>query len=247
MIGCDNRQAILNSLLDGELDSLNTAAAEAHLATCAECRAELERLQAVRQALTGAELRHSAPDALRSRIELQIERATPALHRKMLPSWLAPGLAGALAASLAFLLVLPPTGGASLDDELVASHIRSLQVGHLTDIRTSEEHLVRPWFNGKIDFAPPVPELARYGFPLAGGRLDYVQGRTVPAIVYKRRLHTINLFVWPSRQAGTRRVQEDGYSLDAWSRGGLRYTAVSDIAPADLEAFRKAFVAGSGG
>jgi anti-sigma factor RsiW len=247
MIGCENRQAMLNSLLDGELDSLNTAAAETHLASCQECRAELERLESVRQALVQPGTRHAAPDGLRTRIDRSIRQPGRARPATILPSWLAPGLAGALAASLAFLLVLPSTRHSNLDDELLASHIRSLQVEHLTDIRTSEQHQVRPWFNGKIDFAPPVPELSRYGFPLAGGRLDYVHGRTVPAIVYKRRLHTINLFVWPSRETGDRRAQKDGYSLDAWSRNGLRFTAVSDIAPADLEAFRKAFVASGGG
>jgi len=246
MIGCDNRQAMLNSLLDGELDSLNAAAAEVHLAACPECREELARLRSVRQALAQPGLRHRASVALGARIEAGIAEARPIKRAAVLPSWLAPGLAGALAASLAFLLVLPSIGRASLDDELLASHIRSLQVEHLTDIRTSDQHQVRPWFNGKIDFAPPVPELAAYGFPLAGGRLDYLHGRAVPAVVYKRRLHTINLFVWPSADSGTRLSQKDGYSLDTWSRNGLRYTAVSDIAPDELEAFRKAFVAHSG-
>src|SRR5206468_13084277 len=136
---------------------------------------------------------------------------------------------GALAASLTMLLIIPAGHQSRLDDEWVAGHVRSLQVAHLTDVQASNEHLVRPWFNGKIDFAPPVPELSSYGFPLAGGRLDYVNGRTVPALVYRRRLHTINLFVWPATAASDRRVQKDGYSLDEWSEGGLRYAAVSDI------------------
>jgi anti-sigma factor RsiW len=144
------------------------------------------------------------------------------------------------------MLVIPTTSQANLDDELVAGHVRSLQAAHLTDVATSNEHLVRPWFNGKIDFAPPVPELSSYGFPLAGGRLDYLHGRTVPALVYHRRLHTINLFVWPAPASADRELQKDGYSLDEWSRGGLRYAAVSDISPAELDQFHAAFVRSGG-
>ena len=144
-------------------------------------------------------------------------------------------------------LVLPLQHQSSLDDELIAAHVRSLQVQHLTDVQTSNEHLVRPWFNGKIDFAPPVPELAAQGFPLAGGRLDYLDGRTVPAIVYKRRLHSINLFVWPGPEKRERQVQKAGYSIEEWSARGLNYAAVSDISPADLDQFRNAFLAATRG
>jgi anti-sigma factor RsiW len=246
MIGCENRQAMLNSLLDGELDAVNAAAAEAHIASCRECRDEFERLRAVREAIARSGARHRAPDGLLARIDAALPAPVASARRRSLPSWLAPGVAGALAASLTFVLIGPPRAPSSLDDELIAGHVRSLQVAHLTDVRTSDEHLVRPWFNGKIDFAPPVPELARYGFPLAGGRLDYLNGRTVPALVYRRRLHTINLFVWPAAQTGGRQLQKGGYALDEWSAGGLRYAAVSDIAPAELEQFRKAFVASTG-
>jgi anti-sigma factor RsiW len=123
--------------------------------------------------------------------------------------------------------------------------VSQLSRDDLVDVQTSNDHVVRPWFNGKIDFAPPVPELAAQGFPLAGGRLDYLEGRTVPAIVYKCRLHSINLFVWPSKDERERRVQKDGYSIAEWSERGLRYAAVSDVSPGDLDQFRRAFVAAS--
>ena len=247
MIGCENRQAMLNSLLDGELDAVNTAAAEAHLASCRECREELERLRAVREALARPGAHHRAPDALRARVDAVLAAAEPVTRKPALPSWLAPGVAGALAAALAFLLIAPPRALSALDDQLVAGHIRSLQVEHLTDVRTTDEHQVRPWFNGKIDFAPQVPELAAAGFPLAGGRLDYLGGRTVAALVYRRRLLTINLFVWPQPASCSRLVQMDGYSLEEWSQGGLRYAAVSDVGPGDLAQFRQAFMASTGG
>lgn len=239
--GCEDRQMMLNGLLDGELDAANAAATEAHLAACHGCREEYARLQALRRAITGSGARFSAPDALRSRIESTIAEPRPIRGRSRVPGWLASGFAGALAASLAMLLILPVGTESQLDDELVEGHVRSLQVGHLTDVRTSNEHLVRPWFNGKIDFAPPAPELSGDGFPLAGGRLDYLNGRTVAAIVYKRRLHSINLFVWPASPSGARRVQKDGYSLNEWSEGSLRYAAVSDIPASELEQFHETF------
>jgi anti-sigma factor RsiW len=144
------------------------------------------------------------------------------------------------------LLIIPAGTERRVEDDAVAGHIRSLQVEHLTDVRTSNQHLIKPWFNGKIDFSPPVPELSGQGFPLAGGRLDYVGGRTVAAIVYRRRLHTINLFVWPAGGASERTVQKDGYAVAEWSSDGLRYVAVSDIAPTELATFKQAFVRAAG-
>lgn len=243
---CEDRQMMLNGLLDGELDAANAAATEAHLVSCRDCRDEFARLQGLRAAISESGARYRAPDRLRASIEEAIASPQPARRKPALPSWLAPGFTGALAASLAMLLLFPPAAQPKLDDDLIAGHVRSLQVEHLTDVRTSNEHLVRPWFNGKIDFAPPVPELSAAGFPLVGGRLDYVDGRTVPALVYRRRLHTINLFVWPAPASADRRIEKDGYSLDEWSRGGLRYSAVSDVGPADLEQFREAFLRATG-
>ena len=245
MTACADKQILLNGLLDGELDAANSAAAEAHLASCHDCREAFAELQGVREMIAGAGVRHRAPAHLRDAVEQALDARQARRH--LLPSWLAPGVGGAIAASLAMLLLVPLGGNQPrIEDEAVAGHIRSLQVAHLTDVRTSNQHLVKPWFNGKIDFSPPVPELSKQGFPLAGGRLDYVGGRNVAAIVYRRRLHTINLFVWPSSGGPERTIEKDGYALTEWSSGGLRYVAVSDIGAADMKAFHDAFVRAAG-
>ena len=135
-------------------------------------------------------------------------------------------------------------GGLDRAAQVVASHVRSLLASHLTDVATSNQHVVKPWFNGKVDFAPPVPELADQGFPLVGGRLDYIEGRVAPAIVYRRRLHTVNLFVWPAGDAASpidHSARRDGYSLVEWTQGGLRFWAVSDIDLVELKQFRRLF------
>src|SRR5207245_6850365 len=124
--------------------------------------------------------------------------------------WLAPGLVGAVAASLAMVTLIPPGADSIVDQEIVSSHVRSLQPGHLTDVLTTNQHIVKPWFNGRIDFSPPVPELAQQGFPLAGGRLDSLDGKTVAAVVYHRRLHTVNVFIWPEGGARERSFEKDG-------------------------------------
>jgi len=142
--------------------------------------------------------------------------------------------------------LLPASADSIVDQEIVSDHVRSLQPGHLTDVQTTNQHIVKPWFNGRIDFSPPVPELADAGFPLAGGRLDSVGGKTVAAIVYHRRLHTVNLFVWPAKDAAERSFAKDGFSVREWSRNGLRFAAVSDIPAAELQQFQGLFVQRSG-
>jgi anti-sigma factor RsiW len=241
MSACADQELLLGGLIDGELDAANTALVEAHVARCEGCREELERLQAVRTLLRSEGVRHSAPEVLVQRIADLPELSPTVGKRQVLPGWLAPGLAGALAASLAMVLVVPASEQAGIDQQLVSSHVRSLQPGHLMDVETSNQHVVKPWFNGKIDFSPPVPELADQGFPLAGGRLDSIEGKTVAAIVYHSRLHMVNVFVWPAKPGGERTAAEDGFELAEWSDRGLRFVAVSDIPPPELQQFERAF------
>src|SRR3954453_6054484 len=234
MAACVDQELLLGGLIDGELDAANTALVEAHVARCQGCREQLDRLQATRTLARSDGVRHIAPAALASRIAALPELQPKAANDNRLLRWLGPGAVGALAAALAMVTVLPSTTQTIVDQELVSSHVRSLQPGHLTDVQTTNQHIVKPWFNGRIDFAPPVPELAQQGFPLAGGRLDSINGKTVAAIVYHRRLHTVNVFVWPDSSAAQRTSMEDGFSVIEWSQDGLRFAAISDIPSSEL-------------
>jgi anti-sigma factor RsiW len=241
MAACVDQELLLGALVDGELDAANAALVEAHAARCDGCREALERLEAVRRLLAGDGVRHGAPPELMARIESLPELTERPAPRHWLPGWLAPGAIGAIAATLAMVTLVPPSTQSVLDEQLVSSHVRSLQPGHLTDVQTTNQHIVKPWFNGRIDFAPPVPELADKGFPLTGGRLDSIDGKTVAAIVYRRRLHTVNLYVWPANDAASRSLVKDGFAVREWSETGLRFAAVSDISPEELREFERTF------
>ena len=241
MPACADQELLIGGLIDGELDAANTALVEAHVARCEGCREELERLQAVRNLLRADGIRHRAPEALFRQIASMHELSPSAANENMLRTWLAPAVIGALAASLAMLIFVTPAQQQSvLDDQIISSNVRSLQPGHLTDVQTTNQHIVKPWFNGKIEFAPPVPELSDQGFPLAGGRLDSINGKTVAAIVYHRRLHTINLFVWMG-EIRRRSTVEDGFALEEWNEDGLNFAAVSDIPANELQQFTKLY------
>jgi anti-sigma factor RsiW len=244
MTACPDREMMLHALLDDELDAANIAAIEAHLRTCPDCAAELERLRTLRDLLSDPAVRYEAPAGLRAKIEASLPAPQRANHWPSRLGWASGGAGAAIAASLALSLVSVQSAAPALEQQLVASHVRSLLVSHLVDIPTSDRHVVKPWFNGKIDFSPPTPDLKDQGFPLVGGRLDYIAGRTVPAIVYRRRLHTINLFAWP---AGSAKLPDnaatDGYNLLHWRQGDLDFWAVSDVARGDLAQFKQAFLA----
>ena len=242
MPACADHELLLGGLLDNELDAANVAMVEAHVSRCDGCREELERLHAVRSLLGTEGIRHAAPEDLSRRIAALPELPTRrAANDNRVLRWFGSGAIGALAAALAMVTLLPPATQTVVDQELVSSHVRSLQPGHLTDVQTTNQHIVKPWFNGRIDFSPPVPELASAGFPLAGGRLDSIDGKTVAAIVYHRRLHTVNLFVWPARDAADRSFVKDGFAVREWSRNGLRFAAVSDIPATELQQFHNVF------
>jgi anti-sigma factor RsiW len=243
MSACDDREMLLHGLLDGELDAANVQATEAHLKTCPGCAEAYRELQALRARVAAPEIAYRAPDALRARLQAvaEPEPVRPARLRAAAP-WAFSGGFAALAATFAIMLAQPTT--LALQDELVASHVRSTLAQHLVDVETSDRHTVKPWFNGKVDFAPPVVDLADQGFPLVGGRLDYLDHRSVAAIVYRRNKHVLNLFVWPAT-AGLlpprSAAPPAGYAIVHWTEGGLQFWAVSDVEARDLEAFHQAF------
>jgi len=245
-MSCDEVRELLHAFADGELDLVHHAKLEAHLAGCATCSAALERILALRDALGGAGLSFSVPARLEESVRTALskaERGHPALERRSRP--LVSILRGAvlLAAGLVLGLLLRGSSGAEdpLVRDLVADHVRSLMANHLSDVVSTDQHVVKPWFVGKLDYAPLVRDLKSEGFPLVGGRLDYLEGRPVAALVYNRRLHTINLFEWQrpgaSDEPPSPPAVRQGYAVFRWTRGGTGYAAVSDLAVAELEEF----------
>ncbi|MGA2289292.1 anti-sigma factor family protein [Bradyrhizobium sp.] len=254
---CSEWELVLHGSIDGELDAAHSLQLEQHLATCSHCANELERFRALKRVISQKGVRWRTPDHVRAQVLAAISReaatdartsATPAVEERergfnilgFIKQWMfVPSLA-ALAASL-FLVIAPIQDRSSIEDEVIAGHVRSLLASHLTDVATSDQHTVKPWFNGKIDFSPPVVDLAPEGFPLVGGRIDYVGGRVVAALIYKRQLHLINVFIWPAAPAAATARSRDGYNIENWSEDGLTFWAVSDVSADDITRFRQAF------
>jgi anti-sigma factor RsiW len=239
-------QQLLPAYVDQELGIVDALAVERHLRTCDACRREIEEQRSVSDRVHAGEAYVDAPAALRTRILASLPGSRPS--RAGRTSWQAwwPRAAAALAVLLALgwgaSVYRAPSARQGLTEELVASHVRSLQVDHLADVASSDQHTVKPWFLGKLDFAPPVIDMGQLGFPLVGGRLDYVGGRNVAVLVYRRNRHPINLYIWPG--AGTpsasQVAQWQGYHLVRWSDGNMNYAAVSDLAESDLAQFAQA-------
>jgi anti-sigma factor RsiW len=256
-MNCAESQVLIHALIDGELDAGHISDVEAHVATCPACASELKALRAMREAIAGARLKEAAPARLRARIEAALP-APPTRAAGRLASWLASWrnflggltLGTALSAAVAATLVVAVIHNDQdqrIADEVVAAHVRSLQAGHLTDVQTSDQHAVKPWFNGKLDLAPPVIDLTAQGFTLIGGRLDYIDGEAVASIVYRRRNHVINLFVARhsgAGRAGAKIETVHGFNVRRWTQDGLDFWAVSDINAEELDEFGQKFMAG---
>lgn len=234
---CAKTQELLDAYLDGELDVAGTLEAERHLSGCAACAAELAGLQRLQTAVRSADLRYAPPSQLESRVRGALRREV-APRRRLLPALLA--MVAAAAILVAAVGPWSRTASDPLVAEVTAAHVRSLLADHRTDVASSDRHTVKPWFTGRLDYAPPTPDLADAGFPLIGGRLDYLDGRPVAALVYERRKHAINLFVWPIPGAGDSEptsVARQGYSLCHWTQGGMTWWAVSDLNAEELAGF----------
>jgi anti-sigma factor RsiW len=244
-MNCDDARRLIAGYSDGELELLRNLEVEEHLRTCDSCASTRENLRALKQAAHSAYFR--APDGLRESVLAALSGSDPVQHRaaarRDLGFWITAGLSLAAAVLCGFFLaqnLYRYSGEQTLLSELTDSHIRSLIGTHLTDVISSDQHTVRPWFEGKLDFAPPVEDLSSQGFPLVGGRVEYIGGRSVAALVYERRKHFINLFVWPT-EARNQEVKGDkpqrGYNIVRWRASGMNYCAVSEVAEDDLRKF----------
>ena len=242
---CDEAEILIHALIDGELDAGNTRAVEEHVAGCPRCAAQLESYREMSKMIADADLRYKAPLELRRRIEAALPQPAQVPNRRAVLRGFAMGSAvSAIAATGLIAIVLRGDDEARIQSEVVSAHLRSLQAGHLTDVISTDQHTVKPWFNGKLDVAPPVVDLTAQGFTLIGGRLDYVDARPIGAIVYRRRAHVINLFV--AQTANTERHAAktetlQGFNIRRWSEHGLNYWAVSDLAADELAEFGEKF------
>lgn len=233
---------LLPAGVDGQLGRFRHFLLNRHIVHCTACRAEQEALHALRTAIRANLPTYRAPPSLAVRIGSALPREAPPEVRRVRP-WMPQlgfGFGGALAgAALALALVWTPGAPDPLAADVVADHVRSMLADHLTDVATSDQHTVKPWLSARLDFSPVAKDFAAEGYPLLGGRLDYVAGHRAAAVVYRRDKHIINLFVYPSDQpdAPPRLEQRDGFNLIRWQMGGLTYVAVSDVEAAQLQGF----------
>jgi len=239
---CDEARIMLHALLDGELDAGHAREVEAHIAGCPDCAAEFAAQTEMQRVLADTNLRYTAPASLRDRIEASLpepQRQQPT-RRFLLRGFAMGSAVSALAATGIVAVVLRQDDQQRILSEVVSAHLRSLQAGHLIDVVSTDQHTVKPWFNGKLDVAPPVIDLTAQGFTLVGGRLDYIDARAIGAVVYKRRQHVINLFVAQTsstehRPPKTQTMQ--GFNCRRWGERGLNFWAVSDIGADELAEF----------
>jgi len=236
--------AQLDAYLDGELAAPDAGELEAHLRVCPECARLEQRRRTLGAALREHLPRYEAPDTLRARVRAGLRKETTPVRavRRGPMAWRALSVAASLAvvAVGSWQLALQRAQGEALADQVVASHLRSLMAGHLADVPSSDQHTVKPWFDGKLDFAPPVTDLTKQGFPLVGGRLDYIGRKAVAAVVYQRRQHFLNLFVWPatdSADSGNTMMTRQGYNVIGWTQAGMRFWLVSDLNLSELQQF----------
>jgi len=262
----DELRLLVQADVDGQLEPRDAAIVAAHLGQCPECSTLYRELQEVRKAVRAEAPYHAMPADFRRTMEAMLaDKQVPAVIlsapgpvagfatrlTQRFSSWgrgwregSAFG-AGALLAACLVLLIVLPRGGEDISGAIVDSHVRALQPGHLIDIRSTNQHTVKPWFDGKLDFAPPVKDLAAQGFPLQGGRLDYLEGHPVAALIYGREKHVIDLYVWPKPEMGnvTPSVGSHvGYNLVHWSQGDMDFWAVSDLNKDELAEFVRDWV-----
>ena len=241
-MNCEDARPLIDSFADGELDLVNHVQVENHLEECLACDHAFRDRSALKKALADADLYFRAPTELRSKIRTALSEATtePIYKRFFKWRWL-PTLAAAallvVALFATFAILRPANSNDLLANEMVSAHVRSLMDKHLMDVPSTDQHTVKPWFEGKLDFSPPVVDLTQQGFTLIGGRLDYAGGRPIAALVYQRRLHVINVFIYPTQDgnAAATTSTRQGFNVVRWTRSGMAFWAVSDINAGELQ------------
>jgi anti-sigma factor RsiW len=246
-MNCEQARPLIQLYADGELDAARILELEQHLRECSQCAPAWRNLQGLKKAVRNEALYFTAPAALQRQIRTELRSQVKVRPDRSLWNWLTTATSGLATACLVLLLVVTlnhPSGQQELAQEIVSSHIRSLMANHALDVISTDQHTVKPWFNGKLDFSPPVKDLATQGFPLIGGRLDYLSGHTVAALVYQRHKHVLNLFIWPAKEKDSQirtwgTIQ--GYNLLQWSHAGMNFWLVSDLNEQEMEDFATLF------
>ena len=252
---CAQIRSCMHGVLDGELDPVTSATVEEHVRSCKECEKVLRGHSALHATLRESVPYHRAPEDLARRIRSQARKMASENSAPSVPRWFSwrPLQFGATIAATAVVTWIAAAQliGLSAADlaamQVISGHSRSMITGHLADVASSDRHTVKPWLSSKLDFSPPVTDLTTAGFPLIGGRIDYVAGRPVAVLVYRHRQHMIDLFVWPEAGRGrgvpTRMASRNGYHLLHWAGGGMMFWAISDLNPKELEDFARAYSA----
>lgn len=244
-MSCQQTHELIHGYVDGELDLVKSIEIEQHLADCPACTQTYQGMRGLQSVVRNEALRFQPPADFEKRLRSSLRREDKAERKPGLLNWswlLAGALCGAvLVGVLSFAgLFSRQSSDDLLAQEVVSSHVRSLMADHFADVQSTNQHTVKPWFDGKLDFSPPVKDLTQQGFVLTGGRLDYIGNRPVAAVVYMRGQHPINLFVWPATTSSVvseRALERQGFNMIRWSNGGMTYWAVSDLNLAELQQF----------
>jgi len=269
-MNCEEATKLMDGYLDSELDPITSQKIEQHLRECPKCDQAYKIHGSLIRVIGNATPYYKAPAELREQIQSSLRDAVGAKDKggigqpgqlsvprpqgerrpvlSQVPwNWLALAatiMLGALITAVFLPRMRPPNADQFLATQLIASHVRSLMANHLMDVPSSDQHTVKPWLDAKLDFAAPVADLSSQGFPLIGGRLDYLNNHSVAALVYQKRKHFINLFIWPTTpedSTAQTMVEREGYHLVHWSDGDFTYWAVSDVNPSDLQNFKQLF------
>jgi anti-sigma factor RsiW len=242
---CQETGLLIHALADGELDLVKSIEIETHLQECQSCARAQEEIRRLRSFMKDESLRFTPAANFEKRLRSAVRREAKENSVTHAPWWRWSMAAASLvvvmlAVWIAIVILNRPASDAVIAQEVVSSHVRSLMAQHLTDVPSSDQHTVKPWFDGKLDFSPPVKDLGQQRFVLNGGRLDYIDNRPVAALVYQRRQHLINVFVWPANSNSKSTAQasvRQGYNLIRWSNSGMEWWAISDLNLAELQQF----------